>query len=465
MPTPQDIEQQQQLLANNRTHLKQLLRRAAQHDNTYSNSSEITNNIAAIQDEIAHIKALLRSWGVEVEHPPTDETWLTDDLLHQRAALIASKANHHNHQVFISDMRRRFIEHLENAPIMLLLRFAEHNNASERPAQQLHPYNLVHRRPDQPDELLPAEMRLLDLYDQHNGQLLILGAPGAGKTFLLHELGYELAERAATNDSAPVPVIFSLATWQPDLSLQQWMINELSQRYGAKQQFLTQLFEFYLVLPLLDGLDELGTLERRQQCVAAINEYYTDQLLEPPLVVTCREREYQELPGLALNAALVVQPLTPTQVNGYLAEPTFASLRQTFEHNAVLADLARVPLMLSLMANTYREHALQLPDNADAETIRQIVVSDYVAHCCAPRADANALTVPVDKLRAFLAWLARGMIAHNNQQDFYIEFLQPSWLPSKQLRLTWRLVAGLVGDLIHERRTPIKQYGARFILQ
>jgi predicted NACHT family NTPase len=132
-----------------------------------------------------------------------------------------------NRQVFINDMRRRFAERLDSAPRIIRLRLAERMGAVEPPGLLIRPYDIARRQPGHPDEVLPARMRIVDLYDQHNAQLLILGAPGAGKTFLLYELAHDLVERAAANEAAPVPVIFSLAAWRPGQSLELWMIADL----------------------------------------------------------------------------------------------------------------------------------------------------------------------------------------------------------------------------------------------
>ena len=40
--------------------------------------------------------------------------------------------------------------------------------------------------------------------------LLILGAPGSGKTTMLLELTRQLLERARKNDDQPIPIVFNL---------------------------------------------------------------------------------------------------------------------------------------------------------------------------------------------------------------------------------------------------------------
>ncbi|MEU3776824.1 hypothetical protein AB0F11_27175 [Streptomyces sp. NPDC032472] len=53
---------------------------------------------------------------------------------------------------------------------------------------------------------LPHGTRMRTVYEQHGSQLLVLGAPGAGKTVHMLELTQALAERAMTDGEAPVPV-------------------------------------------------------------------------------------------------------------------------------------------------------------------------------------------------------------------------------------------------------------------
>ena len=463
MTTQDDIERQQQLLAAHRATLHHWLRQAAQHGGVDLAPPVTGNGIAETRAQIASIKVTLRGWGAAVEDLPGDQPSPIERVsarpgrqrfwwwpLGRRGNdIFDPEIDRRNRQVFINDMRRRFEERLASAPKIIRLRLAERQSAVEPPGLLLRPYDIARRQPSRPDEPLPARARLVDLYDEHNAQLLILGAPGAGKTFLLYELAHELVERAATDEAAPVPVLFSLAAWQPGQSLETWMITDLSRRYGAKPALIARLVKFGVILPLLDGLDEVDTLERRAQCAEVINAYRQSRDLLPPLVVASREREYQDLPTLKLNTALVVQPLASAQIARYLAGAAFAGLRQAMAHDAGLADLARTPLLLGLMAETYRDRAPQIPPGADEATLRQVVLGDYVAHCCAPRADAQAQRVPVARLRAFLSWLARGMIVHDNQQDFYIEFLQPSWLPTRSWRVLWYgvsiILCGMVG--------------------
>ncbi|MCG8347164.1 MAG: NACHT domain-containing protein [Chloroflexales bacterium] len=353
-----------------------------------------------------------------------------------------------NRRMLIEDTRLRVAEIRRSAQRLIPLDLAARPDVVEAPGVLQRPYDLARRTVGQPDEVLPAGTRLIDLYDSQNGQLLILGAPGAGKTMLLHELAADLLDRAERDPALPVPVVFSLATWRPGQSMVDWLVSELASRYMGRTSVYERLAQQGAILPLLDGLDEVAPPERRVQCVAAINVIGQHLEARTPLVVTCREREYADLPHLRLNRAIVARPLNDTQIAAYLDGPSYAALRTALANDAELRDAACTPLLLGMMAQTYQERGPAFPPNATPTQIRQVILSDYVAFCCAPAADARAFRVPVARLRVFLGWLARGMQSHGNQQEFYLEFLQPTWLRDRRQIKQWSVIANLVGGLV-----------------
>jgi eukaryotic-like serine/threonine-protein kinase len=403
--------------------------------------------------QIAQVKASLRGWGQPAPDAPGDVDSaaqpIPDQSIRPSPEAIIDR---HNRQALIKDMRLRIAERLQSAVKLLALPLAERPGVVNAPGLLIRPYDIARRQPGQADEPLPAHSKIIDLCDAHNYQLLILGAPGAGKTFLMHELARDLLGRAEHDEAAPVPVIFSLAAWLPKQPIETWLIIDLARRLGAKPAMIARLWQAGMILPLLDGLDEVATLERRQQCVEAINAYRAAQdRLSSPLVVACREREYQDLPALKVSTALVVQPLAPALIPRYLAGPSFAGLRQALARDPQLAKALCTPLLLGLVATTYHDRVSELPIDADAAALRTQILRDYVVRCMAPRDDAAALRVPAAQLHAFLVWLARSMTAHDNQQEFYIEFLQPTWLSSRLWIWMWRGLSiigfGLIGEL------------------
>jgi predicted NACHT family NTPase len=143
--------------------------------------------------------------------------------------------------------------------------------------------------------------------DDIKGKLLILGAPGAGKTTALLSLAEQLVCGAISQPKTVIPVIFELSTWRDDKqSIQDWLIEQLYELDRGDRKTYKQWLEKQVLLPLLDGLDELG-LERQKKCIKKLNEfakYY------PQMVVCCRIKEFEvaDIKLRNLRGAIYLQP-------------------------------------------------------------------------------------------------------------------------------------------------------------
>ena len=128
---------------------------------------------------------------------------------------------------------------------------------------------------NQPSFSLPSHTTIDEVFYHRDtgGKLLILGAPGAGKTTMLLKLAETLVQQAKNDPKKPIPVLLNLSSWkEDDLSLKEWIIAELNEKYGVSWNFAKKLLKNPTILPLLDGLDELAPL-RQSKCVAKINEF------------------------------------------------------------------------------------------------------------------------------------------------------------------------------------------------
>jgi len=118
-----------------------------------------------------------------------------------------------------------------------------------------------------PAELAGADNDLADrLAKIPTGRLLVLGEPGAGKTMLLIRLVLDLLARRHPGE--PVPILIPLAGWNPvEQDLWTWLQARLTVDHpglaepappqtGATSR-ARALLEQRLLLPILDGLDEL----------------------------------------------------------------------------------------------------------------------------------------------------------------------------------------------------------------
>lgn len=156
------------------------------------------------------------------------------------------------------------------------------------------PLNAVVQVPDRAPTSIQPGTRISQIFDEQAGALLILGAPGTGKTTFLLELAQDLLDRAERDDNQPIPVIFPLSSWaakrQP---LAEWFIAELNQRSYVPKRVARHWVQTEQILPLLDGLDEVAA-EHRKACVAAINQFRREHGLLP-IAVCSRITDYEAL--------------------------------------------------------------------------------------------------------------------------------------------------------------------------
>ncbi len=289
---------------------------------------------------------------------------------------------------------------------------------------------VLSRASHQAEQPLAFDTSILQIYDEAASALLILGEPGTGKSTLLLHLAQQFVKRAEADETHPLPVIIPLSSWAVKRpALEVWLGEQLNQLYDVPHRLSEQWVREERIFPLLDGLDEMEAAAH-SACIATINAYHHEHLLVP-LVVCLRKAEYEAAAAqqrLTLQRAVAVQPLTPGQVENALlqAGQPLAALHEVIQKNPALGDLARTPLMLSVLMRTYQGTAMhELPTK---ETVlQQRVWNDYLKRMVERK--GNTVCYPLDLTARYLSWLARQMRAHN-QTIFYLEHLQPDWLPA-----------------------------------
>jgi len=216
-------------------------------------------------------------------------------------------------------------------------------------------WDMIIQRPDQPNRTLSPGTKMIDVFDESGGSLLILGEPGSGKTTMLLELARQTIARAQAAPSQPMPVVFNLSSWASKRqTFVEWLVNELRTKYSIPKKVAQPWIENDELLLLLDGLDEV-TGERREACIQAINDFSYEAMM--PLVVCSRVVDYEALTTrFKLRGAVLLQSLIPQQVDNYLARmgSGLGGVRATFQHDPRLQELAQVPLILSIMILVYR---------------------------------------------------------------------------------------------------------------
>lgn len=308
---------------------------------------------------------------------------------------------------------------------------------SEQPELVSNVTNLLFRLPQGGERLLSPGTKILDAYDETGGELLILGAPGAGKSTLLVDLAQQLVDRALSGESPWLPVILRLSSWaihRPVLA--DWMTEQLSQTYDVPRKLSERWVKEGRLLPLLDGLDEVEAAAR-PACITAINDYHRTHLA--PLVICSRHAEYEiavQRDHLALQSAVIVQPLTDERIEGYLdaAGSSFAGIRTALHEHRALWELATTPLMLSVLLLAYRGVSPEEITHRGTD-LEQQVWTDYVTRQVQEK--GNISRYPLKRTCTWLAFLAQQLRTHQ-QTTFYAEHLSLNWLSKTQQGIvTW----------------------------
>ncbi|HBE33690.1 MAG TPA: hypothetical protein DD990_20830 [Cyanobacteria bacterium UBA11368] len=335
------------------------------------------------------------------------------------------------------------------------------------------PWGIVWETPEQTRQTLPINTKIIDQFDQlgDGRTLLILGAPGSGKTTTMLELARDLINRAEQNINQPIPVAFNLSAWTNDkLKIADWIVQELNTKYQVSKPIGQAWVKNEQLLLLLDGLDEVSP-PRRQSCVQAINQFIGCHGATE-IVVCSRIKEYEILSNsLKFQGAIFIQPLTFDQIQTYLyrAGIELAAVKTALQADTTLQELAKSPLMLNIITFAYQGMPMTNLPGMSLEERRQHLLDRYIQRMF-ERRNANP-KYSKEKSMRWLSWLAKNL-SQQSQTVFLIERMQPSWLSNKwqkQLYFLMTLLSFIVlgavwGDmLLPIRRVFVLQFFVGFI--
>lgn len=294
------------------------------------------------------------------------------------------------------------------------------------------------------------------LFKDMQSELLILGAPGSGKTILLLQLAEKLIAEASENDKLPIPVLFNLSSWAAKRqSLRDWLIDELNIKYQIPKKIAKKWIEHEKLLLLLDGLDEVVE-EHRAACLDAINTFREDYR-SVDMAICSRIAEYEGLTNkLDLQGAITLQPLSDEQVADYLADDAYTTLRETMAKDETLQDIAEVPFLLNTMAYAYGDANPVMLTLADDETRTNHLFENYVEKRI--QADTFDSLYTPKETRHYLKCLA-GMMVDKGETTFAIESIEPIVIERWWGRLAFRLLFGAIIILIVGMITFILYWG------
>jgi hypothetical protein len=201
---------------------------------------------------------------------------------------------------------------------------------------------------------------ITETWDEANGRLTVVGEPGYGKTVAALTLLKHINERA--DDQWPVAELFPLVEWyrwrehsRGDLA--EWLAAQLAASYGLQVAVAADLVDAELVVPILDGLDEVPAADR-QACKEAIESYAGRAAPFRAFILTCRMREYGDLaPDLvAVDRQVALIGLDQAQIVQELdGKPQWDDVRaRLMAGDTHLLALFRSPLRLATALVAYQ---------------------------------------------------------------------------------------------------------------
>jgi hypothetical protein len=287
------------------------------------------------------------------------------------------------------------------------------------------------------------------LFDEMDCSLLLLGAPGGGKTIALCELARDLIQRASANERHPLPVILRLAPWRPvrGQDFAQWVDTQLQAQYGLGETHIAEVKSRGLIL-LLDGLDEVCS-EHRAGCVKAINAHCA-RYGWLNVAITCRAGDYADLEeagvGLTIpeKQVLSLTPLETARVGAFLDRLDRVGIDVT--HLRLLLEHESTPLMTDVILQTYEGQPADRAAEVEAEDIWEKYVARKFADEQARQASSGTSPLHSPAMTCkWLNWVARQLPVHTEDQHrFFVEELQPNWLDRGPRLLANMLTIGVL---------------------
>ena len=342
-----------------------------------------------------------------------------------------------------------------------------------------HPWEMLWETPTQLRQLLPDGTKIIDKFDDLGvgRSLLILGEPGAGKTMTLAELARNLINNAEQDFNCLMPVVFNLSSWRSEkitkTSTQQnsaesfttWLITEFQVNYKIPEKLVRRWLENQELLLLLDGLDEVS-IGQQDLCVQTLNSF-SQSYGQIEIVVCSRVQEYESLSHkLSFQAAVYLQPLTLQQIDQSFdsAGSELETVRRLLQIDNVLQELAKSPLMLSIITLTYQGTFTEnLPNANSLVESRKNLFNQYIEKMLFRRKVKRDLDLHGEKqkktyqsysnrqVKHWLTWLAQRMI-QQSQSIFSIEWMQPDLIRTskskKRLYGFWVRLSALALSLI-----------------
>ena len=227
----------------------------------------------------------------------------------------------------------------------------------------------------------PAGFSNIDAaFEEAGGHLLLLGAGGSGKTWMLVSLAGRLHDAAKTDSHAKIPVVLRLADWRSqysDSEFVDWVIREMANRYSIPAELSRRWLDNYELALLLDGLDEVAEDDRRE-CSSGIKKFLASYGVNSVLVTSRTIPGEDPAAELNLGSAVEIVPLSIDSLaaSGSLPQPISELSESDLKDWA--RELLDTPLMVSVASVALSQLTTEQLRTTPKNVRRSLIFDAYV---------------------------------------------------------------------------------------
>lgn len=212
-----------------------------------------------------------------------------------------------------------------------------------------------------------------EAFSFHQGKALMVGRPGAGKTTTLLAYTRDAAVARLGDATQPIPILKSIHTWHPRLSVKKWLLEDLEILIKPLEANSELNYIF-----ILDGLDELGDNLTVYKYITATGEevlvYHQDEIPEEvkfleekidprkvfleeiqkilfnqKYVVSVREVEKKEIKNYCVHLGeIYLQALDVAQIKSFFIDLSLHDVWEKAQSDSSLLEMFSTPLLLGL---------------------------------------------------------------------------------------------------------------------
>ena len=208
-----------------------------------------------------------------------------------------------------------------------------------------------------------------------NQYLMVLGGPGAGKTTFLRRMGLEAFKgQEGQFQHSCIPVLLELKRFTTDnFNLIANITEELNYfGFRASQEFTVKALEQGSLMILLDGLDEVSTLDINR-AMESIQDF-VDKYNKNRFIISCRTAAYHYHSSFRRFTDVIMTDFNNEQIEQFInnwfqsdldkQSSTAQRCWETLNHpdNIAMKELAQSPLLLTFLCLVYGQ-SLRFPSN------------------------------------------------------------------------------------------------------